>query len=51
MCDLDQLSIIKIGNVFNECGVTVGFLDLYYRLPHSEMDVALFPLNLRCRCS
>lgn len=39
MCDFDQLSIIEIGYVFKECGVSVGFLQTP---PHSEMDVTLF---------
>ena len=45
MCDVDKMSIIEVFSMFNECGETGSFLELYYKQSSSDMDVPLFPLK------
>lgn len=44
MCDVNEMSLLEIGNTIDECGETSYPYEVSYKLPSADFEIGLCPL-------
>lgn len=45
MCDVDEMSLLEIGNMLNECGESGSGYETYYKVPNVDFENGMCPLS------